>query len=398
MSALRVLHVAPYSPQAWAYGGIPRVVAAQTRGLSRRGHAVTLCATDVCSERDRLSAEDGTGLLWKARPEDPVQVQIFPNLSNRLAYQWQLFTPVGLGRFLKERVRQFDVAHLHACRNLAVTTAARILSRAGVPFVLGPNGTAPRIERRHRSKLLFDLILGNASVRRAAGVLATSEAEKRQLVDLGISDDRIHLVPNPVDLDEFSAPVESGRFRAEIGCGEAPIVLFLGKITPRKRVTTLVEAFARTRHHDARLVIAGSDMGSLANIRSVVRTHGLDARTVITGLRAGRQRLEALADATVVVYPSEHEVFGLVPLEAILCGVPVVVADDSGCGEIIAGVGGGEVVPVGDAGRLARAIDSILDTPDEWRVRAAAAAGRIRTRFGSDVVSRQLEQVYAAIR
>src|SRR5438477_176357 len=78
------------------------------------------------------------------------------------------------------------------------------------------------------------------------------------------------------------------------------------------------------------LVVAGNDRGALGDAQSLVKRLGLGFRVVFTGLLACRERLEALADADVVAYVSEHEVFGLVPLEALLAGTPVVVGDDSG--------------------------------------------------------------------
>lgn len=51
---MRILHVSPYGEAAWAYGGIPRVVGALSRGLAKRGHIVTVCTTDVCDEWNRL--------------------------------------------------------------------------------------------------------------------------------------------------------------------------------------------------------------------------------------------------------------------------------------------------------------------------------------------------------
>ena len=149
---MRILHVTPYSADAWAYGGIPRLVAALTRGLARRGHRVTICTTDACDASSRLSsAPHGIARFgpWPLRhTPDGVDVRVFPNLSNVLAYHLQLFTPLGLGRYLSEHARDFDVAHLHACRNLPGAIAASRLRRAGVPYVLAPNGTAPLIERR----------------------------------------------------------------------------------------------------------------------------------------------------------------------------------------------------------------------------------------------------------
>jgi glycosyltransferase involved in cell wall biosynthesis len=121
---------------------------------------------------------------------------------------------------------------------------------------------------------------------------------------------------------------------------------------------------------------------------------GLAARTTFTGLLRGADRVDALASADVVVYPSSDEVFGLVAFEALLAGTPVVVAGDSGCGEIVADTGGGVIVPVGDDAALSAAIRSILASPREWRQRAREAAGRVRTRFGGHVIAEKLDVLY----
>src|SRR5262249_14046515 len=109
----------------------------------------------------------------------------------------------------------------------------------------------------------------------------------------------------------------------------------------------------------------------------------------------GTDRLTALADADVVVYPSANEIFGLVPLEAILAGTPVVVADDSGCGEVINSVGGGTVVPLGDVDALERAIARVLEVPDAWHQRVVDAAGRVRERFSPKVIADAFDAIYA---
>jgi glycosyltransferase involved in cell wall biosynthesis len=142
-------------------------------------------------------------------------------------------------------------------------------------------------------------------------------------------------------------------------------------------------------------VIAGNDMGAGASARTLIRALGLEGRTLFTGLLCGPERLEALADADVVVYPSQDEIFGLVPLEALLSGTPVVVAGDCGCGEVISGLGGGGlVVPLGDAAALAVAIAAVLDAPGPWREAAAAAALRVRSTFGESVVCAAYEDLY----
>jgi glycosyltransferase involved in cell wall biosynthesis len=107
-----------------------------------------------------------------------------------------------------------------------------------------------------------------------------------------------------------------------------------------------------------------------------------------------RERLEALTDAAVLVYPSQDEIFGLAAVEALLCGTPVVVSDDSGCGEIVRAAGGGAVIPVGDVDACARAVRRALASPDATRAEAAASAARMRLAYNASAVVSGLEDVY----
>src|SRR5689334_18283495 len=115
MAPLRVLHVTPYSADAWAYGGIPRVAATLARGLARRGHQVTICTTDACDGTTRLSIGRSSATTSDSASalatRDGVAVRVFPNLSNHLAYRYQAFLPRGLDAFMSDHAVQFDVAH-----------------------------------------------------------------------------------------------------------------------------------------------------------------------------------------------------------------------------------------------------------------------------------------------
>jgi len=390
--SLRILHVSPYYEAAWAYGGIPRVVAALTRAMHRQGHRVTVCTTDAHDDTSRLPVASTRG----AAPEGP-DVHVFPNASNRLAYGCQLFLPLGLRAFVRAHAADYDIAHVHACRNLPGSLAARALARAGVPYVLAPNGTAPRLERRRTAKALYDRLLGRRDLENAARLLAVTCAERRQLVALGVEEHRVHVVPNPVELEEHERPATPGAFRRRLGLGDGPLVLFLGRLSPRKRVDVLIRATASLSAGDSRLVIAGSDMGAGGTARRLVAALALGDRTRFCGVLRHRERLEALTDATVVVYPAEHEIFGLVPVEALLCGTPVIVAGDSGCGEVIGDVGGGLIVAPGDVSGLAAAIDAVLRNPGAWRSRVATAAPSVRARFGADTVASQVADLYHEI-
>jgi glycosyltransferase involved in cell wall biosynthesis len=392
---LRILHVSPYAPAAWAYGGIPRVVASLTRGLARRDHLVTLCATDACDADNRLSMgarRAGHG-PWSTSV-DGVTWRLFSNVSNRAAYSMQAFAPIGLRRYLATAAGSFDIAHLHACHNLPGILAARALGRAGVPFVLSPNGTAPIFERRRLAKRVLGWIGGAEVASNAARLLAVSGAEERQLHALGVEPLRVRRLANPLDLSEFAGLSNGGELRQMFGIGRAPVILFLGKITPRKHVSVLVEAFARLPLSDARLVLAGSDMGGLKAALTAARQCGVHERVHVAGVLAGVDRLRALRDASVVAYPTEAEVFGLVACEAVLAGTPVVVGADSGNAEVIGATGGGLCVPPGNVPALTEALLRILSAPADWRRQAERAAPRMRVLVDEQTVAAALEQIY----
>jgi glycosyltransferase involved in cell wall biosynthesis len=380
--SLRILHVTPYFADAWAYGGIPRVAAALTRGLARRGHRLTVCTTD---------ARDATARLPVGWESPDINVHVFRNVSNRLAFSWQLYLPLGARRFLNRSVATFDLVHIHAHRHVLQVAAVRACRRAGVPYVLSPNGTAPRYERRLAAKRLWDAAWGDHDLRGAAKVLAVSPVERIQLAALGVPDDRVAALPNPIDLDEFD-----GEFPHSRPAGP-PRVAFLGKVTPRKRLDLLVRAMALVTRTDARLAIAGSDMGGLANAVRLATSLGLASRLDRAGSLAGSARLDWLRAADVVVYPSAHEVFGLVPLESLLCGTPVIVADDHGCGQVVGRLDGAQLVPQGDVRGLAAAIDQALAAPSHWRAAARRGAAAIRETYGSEQIAAELEALYRGV-
>jgi glycosyltransferase involved in cell wall biosynthesis len=359
---------------------------------------VTVATTDACDQTSRLVSDQASSAIRRPWPieslTEGVQVWVFPNLSNRLAYDLQLYLPLGLDSYLAQHGGQLDVAHLHGCHNLPGVIAARRLRRAGVPFLLQPHGTAPLIERRRLAKWIFDRVAGRRVMVDAQLLIALTEAERKQLLALHVAPERIEIVANPIDLDELEPAPAAGIFRRQHGLGDEPLVIYMGQLSPRKQVHLLVEAFARAAPPEARLAIIGSDRGSLARVRREVAKHHLQARTLLPGMIKGRKRFQALADADLLVYPGRDEIFGLVPLEALLCGTPVIVAGDCGCGEVVSSLGGGEVFPSEDVEALAQAVQRVLANPEPWQAEVKLAAQRIRARLSPSAVATRLEEVY----
>ena len=107
--------------------------------------------------------------------------------------------------------------------------------------------------------------------------------------------------------------------------------------------------------------------------------------------------MAAYVDADVVAYPSVDEIFGLVPAEALMCGAPVVVCDDSGCGEVVRAAAGGLLVPYGDAPKLADALATLLNDRSQ-RERCVTSGRRyVREHLGWEHIARQTLDLYCRV-
>jgi glycosyltransferase involved in cell wall biosynthesis len=285
-----------------------------------------------------------------------------------MAYWLQFYTPTGFSEKVIPMLRNVDILHLHTFRNLLNDRLARTAYAAKIPFILTGHGTIPIIERFHKIKHLYDFLIGQWQLEHAAAVIAVSEAEKTKLKAFGISDSKIFVIPNGLP----SIPtIQRGCFRKKWKISpDQKLILFLGKITERKGLQFVVEALSKV--NDAKLVIAGNNMGYERRVMEIVNRLKIKDRIIRTGLLNDQEKVEALTDADVCVYPSRDEAFGLVAAESILCGTPVIVGDDDGCAQMIRNIGCGDLVKWGNSDELAAAIQQrISNKPSSSEMKKA---------------------------
>jgi glycosyltransferase involved in cell wall biosynthesis len=216
------------------------------------------------------------------------------------------------------------------------------------------------------------------SARRAARVIAVSAHTASDVVArLGVPPERVAVVPNAVG-EEFRPEPDArvlAEFRAAKGLPER-FVLFVGTLEPRKNVAGLLRAFARVAaaEPEVPLVIAGGKGWLYDEIFALHKQLGLGDRVRFTGYAAAEELPRLYAAATVFVYPSFYEGFGLPPLEAMACGTPVVASNASSLPEVVGEAG--LTVDPRDEGALAAALLLLLRDPD--RRAALRAAGLAR--------------------
>ena len=135
--------------------------------------------------------------------------------------------------------------------------------------------------------------------------------------------------PNGVDADFGTADLLRGEFRQRHRISEAdPLVLFLGRLHPKKGLEFLISAFAALRHERARLVIAGSGESHYTRlITRLIHEAGVGDRATVTAHLSGNDRFATMVDADLFVLPSHQENFGIAVVESLAMGTPVVTSD-----------------------------------------------------------------------
>jgi glycosyltransferase involved in cell wall biosynthesis len=266
----------------------------------------------------------------------------------------------------------------------------------GPPYVFTGNGTVPRIERYLLAKRVVDAFGARAFLADAAACIGVADAEVPDYIAAGVDPERVVVIPNGFTLEDFDHLPRAGYFRESHGLDHAPLVVFVGKITPRKGLDVLLQALARMPSK-VHLAVAGNFMMPQEPIRYLVRDLGLADRVTFAGLLVEEDKLAAYVDADVVAYPSEKEIFGLVVGEALMCGAPVVVCDDSGCGQLVRDTGGGLLVPYGDPDALARALQTLLDDPARRAEHVARGRRYVETHLSWDTIAETTQELYRLV-
>lgn len=386
---LRILEVTPYFYPAWAYGGVPRVVYELSREMAKRGHDVTVCTTDVLDGASRHG--NGRSVI------DGVQTYYFRNLSNSLAYNYQLYLPLGLVSFIRENLPRYDVVHLHSHRHFLNNIVHFYARRCKKPYILSGHGTVLRIERRILAKAVFDKFFGRRVLRDASSFIAVSETEVEQYEKMGIDKAKVRVIYNGIDCAAFEGPRKEGFLRDKYGLHGKKIVLYLGRISQEKGVEFLVNAFSELNDGSAVLVIAGNDMGFKERLDRIIKERSIEGRVVFTGFISGDDKLSAYRDADVLVYPGVYDIFGLVPFEAIMCGTPVIVTSECGGGRIIGREGIGYTVKYLDVQGLKGMIADVLAGREDALKKVEKGKEFIKRRLSWEKIGREYEEAYKGV-
>ena len=377
-------------------GGQNVHVAALSAALARRDHEVTVYTRRDSAELPervrvlpRLEVVHVTAGPVRHVPKDEL-LPYMGLLAEGMSRDWERSAP--------------DIVHAHFWMSgLAALDAARRGTLAGHIPVVQTFHALGTVKRRHQGKDDTSPVERQwlePSVGRAADrIIATCSDEVFELKAMGMVPAKISIVPCGVDLDLFSpsGPVLERR--------RAHRIVSVGRLVPRKGVDLVIAALALLRDagfSDVELLIVGggTDAAGLQEdaearrLLTYARELGVQDQVTLRGHVPREAMPGILRSADAVICTPWYEPFGIVPLEAMACGIPVVAAAVGGLTDSVVDQGTGLHVPPKDPLAIARAVARLLADPALRRELGRAGQERVRSRFSWDKVAAETEKAY----
>ena len=304
-----------------------------------------------------------------------------------------------MARALRRHAKEFDLIHIHGVYRFPQAIAAYYARRNGIPYIVSPHGSLDPFMLYRRTRQLRRLGYQHLVVQRllnnASAVQYTSEEEMTLAQPLKLKAPAI-IIPNGLELSKYENFTTYGKFREKYALDDKRIILHLGRLNFVKGLDILVRAFSQvaSAREDAYLVLAGPDNeGYAEQVKGWLAQEGVEDKAIFAGILQGVDKLAALKDADIFALPSYSENFGIVVIEAMACGLPVVISDKVNIWREVERERAGLVTRC-DADEVARAIVYLLDNPDYRQEMAEAGKALVSKDYRWDSIIHALLEAY----
>jgi len=300
----------------------------------------------------------------------------------------------NIGR-LVDLIRRENVDIIHARSRAPAWSAYYAAKRAGIPYITTFHGT-------YSHGNVFKRIY-NSAMTKGERVIAISNFIAGHIRQhYGVPSDRIRIIHRGVDLSRFSAANVTAQRVISLAnewriADGYPVVMLPGRLTRWKGQTVFIEAIARLKRRDLRCLLVGGDQGRheyRTELENLVEKH--DLGEVVRIVDSCRDMPAAYMLTDVVVSAStDPEAFGRVIIEAQALGRPIIATDHGGAKETVIENETGWLVPPGDPGALAVAIERAIGLDEAHRAALAEKAiANVRERFSTEAMCRKTLDVY----
>ncbi len=312
--------------------------------------------------------------------------------------------------FVRQSGLDYDLIHANFWMSGWVACEAKAMLDLPVVEIFHALGKVKRQYQGDADTSPQDRVVAEYAVMEAADrIIAQCPNEMQELVTLYDADpSKIEVIPSAVDVDTFQ-PVSKEKARQELGLDPSEwMAVYVGRMLPRKGIDNLVLAFARLARRSTvpmRLLIVGGETvdgdpmqtPEIRRLADIATLHRVRDRVVFTGKRPQDRLKLYYSAADVAVTTPWYEPFGLTPLEAMACGVPVIGSDVGGIKFTIADEETGFLVPPRDPIALSRQMERLLLDRAMARRMGRAARARVERLFTWQKVGERTAELYEAM-
>lgn len=293
--------------------------------LQLKGHSVTIyCSKYSIYERGFYSTDRS------------IEAHNVEGITIKIACSYR-----GLERVLVEECnRGYDVLHFHAYRSIPIRP--NIIRQLAIPVVFTPHAIFPPTSiLNYFTQKVYDIFLGKPLLNHSNVLIALNKKNMSELKQLGAAPEKITIIPNSINWEEFIHIPSEEKFREEYEITEE-YILFNGRIVEHKGVHILLEAMEKIQHKsNLKLVIIGKGEGKYLNyILKLIRDNRLENKVLIINTLERKMQLSAYNGAKVFVLPSFHEGLPTVLLEAMAMGKVCIASKMAGDDLIIDNING----------------------------------------------------------
>jgi glycosyltransferase involved in cell wall biosynthesis len=384
---MKILHVVPAIGSI--YGGPSISVLSLASSMGRTGIEVDIVTTNV-NGTQTLDVPLKTWLQG-----EHYRIQYFP-----CWYLNDYKISSAMARWLSHHVRDYDLVNTHAIFSYNTLPAYRACQRQNIPYIIHPHGMLDGWALNYKSwkKTPYYNLIEKPAIAQASAIRVLAQTEVENLQQLNLKTP-LAQIPNGIWQSDFVQMPDRQEFdRSFPETNGKTLILFLGRIDPKKGLDLLAQAFAQIRQQfpHTHLVLAGPDnIGFQATAESYfAAVNCLDAVT-FTGMLTGSLKYSALAAATIYTAPSYSEGFSMSVLEGMAAGLPCVIT--TGCNFPEAAAAGVAHIVEINAEAIAKALIDCLADPFAAQAMGQRAREFVFDQYSWEAIAQQMKAVYEQI-
>ena len=391
------VHTSPLAlPGTRDSGGLNVYVRELSREMAKRGHRMDIFTRRTDAATPEIVEIDGSTRV--------IHIEAGPFDADKARQRRYLETfRQGVMRFTEEALREpqgerfsYDLVHSHywmsgwvgqtlgECWNAPHVVMFHTLAEAKNRHHLG--------EREPKYRIAGERVVA----RGADAVIAASESERQTLIEeYAVAPSRVSVIPCGVDTEMFR-PTDAREARTSLGLDpDVPVLLFIGRIEPLKGIDVLIRAVAQLDGHFQLLVVGGDEKDAMRihELHTLAEEMGILGRVVFAGAVPHEELARYYNAASICVMPSYYESFGLVALESMACGVPVIASRVGGLKETVRDGQTGYLVPWRCPEPFAERLDLLL-TNEPLRHSLGEEAREVAQRYRWPVIAARVEDLY----